>query len=334
MKKKLTLALAMVLCLGITACSQTTTTEDDGTRTYFVNPKMIGAAYWEAAEDGAMLAAEDLGVEVVWNGTAEVDVAEQVNMITDMITRQVDGIAVAVNDATSMSNVFSEAEAAGIPVVTFDSDSEGAARAYYISGDTDETIAADFLNALINQMPEPSGKVAVMIASPSAANIIAWRDTALAIIESEYPDIEVVGVYASNDDQQVAYENAVSFIQATPDLAGILCLAAAETPAACKAVNEAVAAGTLAEGQVAIGGMAMPSVVNEYLKDGTISEGAMWDPTCMGYLAVWVLDQIAQGNEIIDGTEVPYVGKIKVEGENIYVGTFTVTAENVDNYGF
>ena len=347
MKKAIAIILAAGMMLAMAACGATpasstgtsapagsSSAQGQATRTYFINPKMVGAAYWETAKEGAMQAGEDLGVEVIWNGTSEVDVAKQINMVTDMITRQVDGIAVAVNDATSMTNVFNQAKEASIPVVTFDSDSENAERAYCILPDTDEAIGEAFLAALINQMPEPKGKVAVMIASPSAANIIAWRDAALAKIEKDYPDIEIVGVYPSNDDQQKAYENAKSFIQANPDLSGILCLAAAETPAACKAVQEAVEAGQLEEGQVKIGGMGMPSLVREYLKDGTMSESVIWNPASMGYLAVWTLDQLAQGNEIKDGTEVPGVGTIKVDGDRIYCGTFTVTADDVDNYQF
>jgi rhamnose transport system substrate-binding protein len=346
MKKALAMILAAGMMLAMAACgaapvssastpaSGSAPAQGEATRTYFINPKMVGAAYWETAKEGALQAGEDLGAEVIWNGTSEVDVAKQINMVTDMITRQVDGIAVAVNDATSMTNVFNQAKEASIPVVTFDSDSENAERAYCILPDTDEAIGEAFLAALINQMPEPKGKVAVMIASPSAANIIAWRDAALAKIEAEYPEIEIVGVYPSNDDQQKAYENAKSFIQANPDLSGILCLAGAETPAACKAVQEAVEAGQLEEDQVKVGGMGIPSLVREYIKDGTMSESVMWNPASMGYLAVWTLDQLAQGNEITDGTEVPGVGTIKVDGDRIYCGTFTFTAEDVDNYQF
>ena len=346
MKKAIAIILALGMMLTMAACAGTPapsastpasgadSAEGQATRTYFVNPKMVGAAYWEAAKEGALQAGEDLGVEVIWNGTSEVDVAKQINMLTDMITRKVDGLAVAVNDATSMTNVFNQAKEAGIPVVTFDSDSENAERAYCVLPDTDQAIGEAFLSALINQMPEPKGKVAVMIASPSAANIIAWRDSALAKIESDYPDIEIVGVYPSNDDQQKAYENAKSFIQANPDLVGILCLAGAETPAACKAVKEAVEAGQLEEGQVKIGGMGIPSLVREYIKDGTMTESVMWNPMNMGYMSVWALDQIAQGNEITDGMEVPGVGTIKVEDDRIYCGTFRFTAEDVDNYQF
>ena len=177
MKKAIAIILAAGMMLAMAACGATpasstgtsapagsSSAQGQATRTYFINPKMVGAAYWETAKEGAMQAGEDLGVEVIWNGTSEVDVAKQINMVTDMITRQVDGIAVAVNDATSMTNVFNQAKEASIPVVTFDSDSENAERAYCILPDTDEAIGEAFLAALINQMPEPKGKVAVMIA--------------------------------------------------------------------------------------------------------------------------------------------------------------------------
>ena len=275
-----------------------------------------------------------MGAEVIWNGTPEVDAAKQVNMIQDMLIREVDGMAVAVNDATSVTNVFQEAADANIPVVTFDSDSSNAQRAYYIAADTDEDIGLAFLDCLIQQMDAPKGKVAVMIASPSAANIIAWRDAALTKIESDYPEIEIVGVYPSNDDSQKAYENAVSFIQANPDLDGILCMAAGETPSACKAVEEAVAAGQLEKGQVKIGGMGIPSMMKDYLANGTTEYCVMWNPSDLGYTAVWVLDQLAQGKTVQDGAEIGITNPLKVIDDTIYIGTFTFDKDTIGNYPF
>ena len=308
---------------------------DSGKSTYFINPKMTGAAYWRAAEQGAKKAGQDLGVEIIWNGTSDVDAAAQINMISDMLVRNVKGMAVAVNDATSVTNVFQQAADKKIPVVTFDSDSSGAKRAYYIAGDTDESIGHAFLDALIKQMPEPKGKIAVMIASPSAANIIAWRDAALAKIKSDYPGLQIVGVYASGDSIDKAYENASSFIPANPDLAGILCLAGGETPSACKAVEEAVAKGILKPGQVKIGGMGIPSLVKDYMKNGTMTTSVMWNPMDLGYLAVWTVDQLVKGNPITNGQKVPGItNPIKVIGDTIYCGTFTFTAADVDKYPF
>ena len=323
----LAVAAALLMCTFAAAGAE-------GQRTYFMNPKMVGAAYWEYAKEGALKAGEDLNVEVIWNGTPEVDAAKQVNMIQDMLIREVDGMAVAVNDATSVTNVFQEAADAGIPVVTFDSDSNNAQRAYYIAADTDEEIGLAFLDCLIQQMDEPKGKVAVMIASPSAANIIAWRDAALAKIESDYPEIEIVGIYPSNDDSQKAYENAVSFIQANPDLDGILCMAAGETPSACKAVEEAVAAGQLEAGQVKIGGMGIPSMMKDYLENGTTEYCVMWNPSDLGYTACWVLDQLAQGKAVENGVDIGITNPLKVVDDTIYIGTFTFNKDTIGNYPF
>lgn len=308
---------------------------DSGKTTYFINPKMTGAAYWQAAEQGAKKAGQDLGVEVIWNGTSDVNAPAQVNMISDMLIRNVKGMAVAVNDATSVTNVFQQAADKKIPVVTFDSDSSGAKRAYYIAGDTDESIGLAFLDALIKQMPEPKGKIAVMIADPSAANIVAWRDVALAKIKSDYPGLQIVGVYASGDSIDKAYENASAFIPANPDLAGILCLAGGETPSACKAVEEAVAKGILKPGQVKIGGMGIPSLVKDYIKNGTMTTSVMWNPMDLGYLAVWTVDQLAKGKPISNGQKIPGLSNpIKVIGDTIYCGTFTFTKDTIDNYPF
>lgn len=328
-RKLLALAVAAALLMCTFAAAGA-----EGQRTYFMNPKMVGAAYWEYAKEGALKAGEDLNVEVIWNGTPEVDAAKQVNMIQDMLIREVDGMAVAVNDATSVTNVFQEAADAGIPVVTFDSDSNNAQRAYYIAADTDEEIGLAFLDCLIQQMDEPKGKVAVMIASPSAANIIAWRDAALAKIESDYPEIEIVGIYPSNDDSQKAYENAVSFIQANPDLDGILCMAAGETPSACKAVEEAVAAGQLEAGQVKIGGMGIPSMMKDYLENGTTEYCVMWNPSDLGYTACWVLDQLAQGKAVENGVDIGITNPLKVVDDTIYIGTFTFNKDTIGNYPF
>ena len=95
MKKAIAIILAAGMMLAMAACGATpasstgtsapagsSSAQGQATRTYFINPKMVGAAYWETAKEGAMQAGEDLGVEVIWNGTSEVDVAKQINMVT------------------------------------------------------------------------------------------------------------------------------------------------------------------------------------------------------------------------------------------------------------
>ncbi|MDB5055203.1 MAG: hypothetical protein JWM44_3253 [Bacilli bacterium] len=336
------ITLLVIVMLFLAACGSTPSSNNasstdsgstKGKRTYFINPMLVGPAYWEAGKQGVLKAGKDLGVDVVFNGNNEVDSAKQINMISDMITRKVDGMAIAVNDAKSVTNVFDQAKTANIPVITWDSDSDGANRKYYVASDTDAAQALGMFDILEKQMGT-KGNIAIMVSSLSAQNMIGKVDAVKKEIASKYPDIKVVATVASNDDQQVAFGNAQNLLKTYPDLNGFLCLAGGETPAAAEAVEQAVTAGQLKKGQIKIGGMSVPSLVKKYLKSGTLSEVLIWDPSKLGYASVYVLDQLAQGKAITDGMDIPYVGKIKVDGSNIFIGTFTFNAQTVDNYSF
>ncbi len=47
---------------------------------------------------------------------------EQIEVVQDLITKKVDGIAVAPSNAAAMAKALKAAKAAGIPVITWDSD--------------------------------------------------------------------------------------------------------------------------------------------------------------------------------------------------------------------
>lgn len=329
------LTVLMAMSMMLVGCSSGAGDDDsaDAGYTYFVNPKSIGPAYWEAAGQGAAKASEDLGVEVIFNAPTEADSAKQVNMINDMLTRQVNGIAVSPNDTKAVEQVFSKAVEQGAQVVTWDSDAPESDRSYYLAPATDKEVAEEMVDMIVEQMGD-SGKIAFMVAGLGAENQIAKMDAARAKLESEYPNIEIVTTVASNDDQQVSFSNAQNLISTYPDLTGILGFAGGEPPAAAEAIEQAVAAGTLAEGQIKVTGIVVPSLAKKYLENGTMDEIIIWDPSKLGYASVYVMHELNLGNEITDGMEIPYVGAVKVDGANIFIGTVRVNAENVDSFGF
>lgn len=61
-------------------------------------------------------AAEELGVNVIFNGPTVADAAEQVKMLEDYITQGVDAICVAPNDAAALDNVLKKQK---MPVLLF-----------------------------------------------------------------------------------------------------------------------------------------------------------------------------------------------------------------------
>jgi ribose transport system substrate-binding protein len=94
----------------------------DNRLTLGVIPKSTGGEYWETVEVGARRAAEELGVEIKWEGTVtETEFAEQNRIIENMINLGVDGLALAPLNKVAMKRMVDQTVGAGIPVVIFDS---------------------------------------------------------------------------------------------------------------------------------------------------------------------------------------------------------------------
>ncbi|RXZ78522.1 hypothetical protein EBB07_26640 [Paenibacillaceae bacterium] len=345
MKKLALTVLTGMVALSLAACGNTGTngaqtgnnagqgSSNAGTKTYFINPKSIGPAYWAAAEKGAKQAANDLKVEVIYNAPTEADSSKQINMIQDMLTRKVAGLGVSPNDAKAVGPVFKKAAGQDVQIVTWDSDAPETDRQYYVAPDTDQVVG-ELLAKTIAEEIGGKGQVAFMVAGLGSQNQIAKSDAAKAYFEANYPEIELVTKVSSDDDQQKAYANAQNLIKTYPDLKGIIGFAGGESPAAAEVVEQAVKDGTLQQGQIAITGIAVPSVVKNYIKNGTIKTDIIWDPGKLAYTTVYVLDQLSQGKEITDGMDIPTVGPVKVDGQNIFIGTLEVTKDNVDSFGF
>lgn len=343
MKKLALTLLTGVLALNLAACGSTSGNQTDnggktnqgasGSRTYFMNPKSIGPAYWAAAEKGAKKAEADLKVKVLFNAPTEADSSKQINMIQDMLTRKVSGIGVSPNDAKTVGPVFKKAAGQGVNIVTWDSDAPDTDRQYYVAPATDQEIG-ELLAKTIGEEIGGKGQVAFMVAGLGSQNQIAKSNAAKAYFAANYPEIEVVTTVASDDDQQKAYANAQNLLQTYPDLKGIIGFAGGEPPAAAEVVEQAVKAGTLEKNQVAITGIAVPSVVKNYIKNGTIKTDIIWDPGKLAYVTVYIMDQLAQGKEIKDGMEIPTIGTVKVDGQSVFIGTLEVTNDNVDSFDF
>ncbi|WP_274651207.1 autoinducer 2 ABC transporter substrate-binding protein [Paenibacillus humicola] len=346
MRKVALSVLTGVMAFSLAACGSTSknnsassgsggsdASSPSASRTYFINPKSIGPAYWAAAQKGAEQAAGDLNVKVVYNAPTEADSSKQINMIQDMLTRKVDGIGVSPNDAKAVGPIFKKAAGQNVKIVTWDSDAPDSDRQYYVAPDTDKAIG-ELLAKTIGDEIGGKGKVAFMVAGLGAENQIAKSDAAKAYFTANYPDIQVVTTVASDDDQQKAYANAQNLIKTYPDLRGIIGFAGGEPPAAAEVVEQSVKDGTLKQGQVAITGIAVPSVVKNYIHNGTIKTDIIWDPGKLAYTTVYALDQLAQGKEITDGMDIPKVGKVKVDGQNIFIGSLQVTKDNVDSFDF
>src|SRR5262245_40992006 len=97
----------LLLALPLSSCHGTQR------KTIAVIPKATAHLFWVSVHAGAMAAAEKYNVEVLWNGPpSETDYARQVQIVDSMIARQVDGLAVAAQDRTTLNASLERAAAA------------------------------------------------------------------------------------------------------------------------------------------------------------------------------------------------------------------------------
>lgn len=88
--------------------------------------------FWNSMGKGLDNAKAELKVDADWVGPNPADHNAQVKLVNEAIAAKVDGIAVSAIEADALAPRIDEAVNAGIPVITFDSDSPKSKRSAYI----------------------------------------------------------------------------------------------------------------------------------------------------------------------------------------------------------
>jgi ABC-type sugar transport system substrate-binding protein len=298
--------------------------------TIAIVPKLVGIPYFNSAEEGAKEAGEDLGVDVIYTGPTQADAAQQATFIQDLITRKVDAIAVSANDPTSLAPILKQARDAGILVITWDSDAQEDAREYFVTPWDMDKVGDHLLESLVAQMGE-EGEYAIITGSLTADNLNRYIDSIKRLNEEKYPNLKLVSVVPSDDDQQKAMMQAQNLITAYPDLKGIIGASSAAPPGAAEAVKKAGKSG-----EIKVVGLSTPNVMRPYLKDGSAQVATLFSPKNLGYATIYVAKQLLDGNAPEDGRLIPKINsRIQLQGTSIITGEpVDFTIDNVDEYDF
>ena len=133
--------------------------------------------FFDIARDGCMKRAKELGnVECVYRGPIEHEPATQVQIIQDLITQRVDGLAISVSDVGAATGVITAARDAGIHVITFDADAPGAAREAYI-GTNNKDLGRALGEMLVKAQPR-AGTYGMVSGGPAARRSVLSADAA------------------------------------------------------------------------------------------------------------------------------------------------------------
>lgn len=186
-------------------------------------PKALNNPVFEVGRDGAFLKAEELteetgvDVEVLYVASVSSDAAEQTRVVEDVIARGVDGIGISCNDPTACEDPINKAIEAGIPVMTWDSDSPDSNRFTYLGVDNYE--GGQAAGELLVEFMGEEGEVALLTGVPGAFNL-EERIRGFEDYVADYPDIEIVTTVYCNDDINLGVQVVEETMQANPDLDG------------------------------------------------------------------------------------------------------------------
>ena len=105
--------------------------------TVLLNPKSVDNPFFLDARDGCQAGAKQFNAKCEFNGTTESDVAKQVQFLENRLSAgKLSCAAISANDVAPLVPVIGKYEAAGIPVLTWDSDVEGSKRRAFIGIDS------------------------------------------------------------------------------------------------------------------------------------------------------------------------------------------------------
>src|SRR3954453_12519045 len=310
-KHKALAALALTSLLGVTACGSTKDSTDnssapastpaqssgggsgsikEGLKIAFL-PKQINNPYFTVSDKGGEDAVKAVKGEYKRVGPSDANASSQVSYINTLTTQKQDAIVISANDPNAVVPALQKAKAAGIKVVTYDSDTDPAGRDLFINQAAAEDLGRTEGQLLDKQIGDGGGDIAILSATPNATNQNTWiKFMKDELAKPEYSKFKLVKTAYGNDDDQKSFEETQGLLQAYPDLKGIISPTTVGIAAAARYLQ-----GSKYKGKVKLTGLGTPNQLRDFVKDGTIEGFELWDPGKLGYLAGYAAAAIASG---------------------------------------
>lgn len=334
MKKQMFLAriISLIAVLSLlAACAPKPAAEAPAAEPYeiAVVVKITGIPWFNVVETGVDRAAKELGVNAYQTGPAQADPAAQVKIVEDLVAKGVDAIAVVPNDAKALEPVFQKAKEKGIIVITHESpDQVGTDYDFELIDNV--KFGQHAWDQLVKYMGD-SGEYAIFVGGLTVPLHNFWADTGIAYANEKYPNLKLVTErIPCGEDQELARQKTLELIKAYPNLKGIVGFGSLGPIGAAQALKEK---GLI--DQITVVGTVIPSQAAPYLADGSMKEGLLWNPADAGFGMVWLAKYMLDGNKVVDGLEIPGLGKATLDGTLIKLDAILdINKENAASLGF
>lgn len=283
--------------------------------TFALVPKNTNNPFFDQAQAGCKKAEKELNgaVECLYIGPGEHGGGdEEAQIVADLITKKVDGIAVSPANAAAMASALAGAADAKIPVLTWDSDllaKDKSLRLAYV-GTHNYDIGVN-LAKLVQQIKPKGGSICIQSGGAAAANhnerMQGIRDTLSGKKSAEAPGDRLTGQNGwtemagcplyTNDDFPVAVQQMEDILNKDPNLDAFVPTGGfpqfagvdAYTSVASK-YKDKIASGALA----LVVADTLPIQI-DFMKKGLSSGQVGQRPFDMGYKAMYFLKDIKDG---------------------------------------
>jgi rhamnose transport system substrate-binding protein len=332
-------ALGLSAALVLSACGGSDSSEGsssggggDATTVTFL-PKNLGNPYFDTSDKGGKTAVTEFKGKFEEVGPQEASPDAQVQYINTAAQQGVNALVVSANDPKAIGDALTQARDAGTKVVTFDSDTEPQYRDLFVQPASAEGIAKKQVDLIAEQIGD-SGEIAILSATANATNQNTWIEMMEKELKASHPDIKLVDTVYGDDDDQTSFDKTAALLQSHPDLKGIISPTTVGIAAAARYLSDSDK-----KGKVALTGLGTPNQMRKYVKDGTVTSFALWNPEDLGYLAAYAAKALVDGD--ITGKEGDKftAGKLKdftVGADSVVVlgEPFVFDKKNIDQFKF
>jgi len=246
--------------------------------TYAMVVFLKGSEFFNWCYAGMKDAAKAIGphVSVELQGPAEWDATLEARAIDSLVARKIDGVLVTAGDAATLVPSIDKATAAGIPVITFASDSPESDRLAF-AGTNNYSAGFEAGKAMAEWIK--TGHVGIST-FPGPDHLKKRVDGFKAALE-QYGNGIKVSIVNDEGDVVKAETQLTALLQANSDINGIFAAHGNPGPGAAAAVRSLGM-----DGKVAIMGFDFGMPVIELIESGEIKGTVGQNPYLMGYMAM------------------------------------------------
>lgn len=254
---------------------------------YYLIGTNLDVAYWKTAAEGFQNAATEFGVSPETRGPGNFDPQAEVQEFRTVVARKPAGILVSVASSQLMTPEIDAAIAAGIPVITIDSDAPESKRLYFIG--TNNLEAGRLGGRRVTAVLNGKGNV-VFFTNPGQPNLDE-RLKGYKDVFSSFPGIKVADVFDIKGDTGSAMDKTEEYVgrKGADRIDAFICLESASGKDVGEALRRARDKGDTGRLLIA---MDTDQPTLQLVKDGVIDSTISQKPYAMARLGLKALDDI------------------------------------------